>query len=323
MTRKQLLLLALKLAVSGLLLWLVLTRVDIAGIAIRLRAADARWLIPVLVLGMLGVPLSAWRWKLLSCGLLSFGESVRYTWIGVFFGSVMPGVVGGDVAKGLSLAAKKAGARDSRLPMSIIVDKLIGFWILMLGFSVVATVLLIVQPNLLAGMRATLWTTCGATLAGLLAATSICHPRSASWIASLAARLPTEKLRSAVGRLLAAFDTYRGQGKVLLQAALLSILIHSLNAVSFWLVMRSLAIPASLFFAAVFYPLLTCLLALPVSVSGVGVRDVFAASMFTAFCLNPESGVAFSWLLLGLTVPNALIGGAIQLWEIFRRRSAD
>lgn len=323
MTRKQLLLLLLKLGISALLLWLVLTRVDIAGIAVRLRAADARWLIPVLVLGILGIPLSAWRWKLLSCGLLSFGESLRYTWIGIFFGSIVPGVVGGDVAKGVSLAAKKTGARDSRLPVSIVIDKLIGFWILMLGFSIVAAILLMVEPQLLAGMRITLWTTCGATVAGLLAATSICHHRGATWIAALAGKLPSKTIRSAVGRLLAAFDTYRGQSQVLLQAALLSVIIHTVNAVSFWLVMRSLAIPASIFFAAVFYPLLTCLLALPVSVSGVGVRDVFAASMFTAFGLNPESGVAFSWLLLGLSVPNALIGGGIQLWEIFRRRTAD
>ena len=323
MTRKQLLLLIVKIGVSAVLLWLVLTRVDIAGIAVRLHAADARWLGPVLLLGILGVPLSAWRWQLLSCGLLSFGEALRYTWIGIFFGSIMPGVVGGDLAKGVSLAAKKAKARDSRLPMSIVIDKLVGFWVLMLGFSVVALVLLTVQPHLLMNMRSILWTTCGATAAGLVAATPICHPRGATWFASIAAKLPTVGLRSAANRVLAAFGAYRSQGGVLLQAALLSVVIHALNAVSFWLVMRSLAIPASLFFAAIFYPLLTCLLALPVSVSGVGVRDVFAASMFAAFSLDPESGVAFSWLLLGLGVPNILIGGGLQLWEIFHRRPVD
>ena len=45
--------------------------------------------------------------------------------------------------------------------------------------------------------------------------------------------------------------------------------------------------------------------------------------MFSAFGLNPEAGVAFSWLLLGLGLPNALLGGLIQLWEVFRRRPAD
>jgi hypothetical protein len=66
-----------------------------------------------------------------------------------------------------------------------------------------------------------------------------------------------------------------------------------------------------------FYPLLSGLLALPVSISGVGLRDVFSAGMFTAFGLGAEPGVAFSWLLLAMAVPNALIGGAIQLGEFF------
>jgi hypothetical protein len=87
--------------------------------------------------------------------------------------------------------------------------------------------------------------------------------------------------------------------------------------------MRSLGIPANLWFALAFYPLLSVLLALPVSISGVGVRDVFAAGMFTAFGLNAASGVAFSWLLLALSIPNAFVGGVIQLTEVFRRRTTD
>ncbi len=322
MTRNQLLLLA-KLAVSALLLWLVLTKVDFMGIVVRLRTANMRWLVPSLLIGPAVIVLSALRWRVLSLGLIGFGEAVRYTWIGLFFGCIMPGFVGGDVAKGVSLAAKTKGARDSRLPVSIFMDKLVGFWILLLGFSLVALALLASEPQLLAGLRRGLWAAGGATALGLAAGITICHPRGAAFFAALATRLPTGWLRGMAARVLTAFGAYTGRGRVLVLAALLSVVIHALNAFSFWLVMRSLAIPASIWFAAVFYPMLSVLLALPVSVSGVGVRDVFAASMFTAFGLNPESGVAFSWLLLGLSVPNALIGGCLQLWEMFHRRSAD
>jgi len=99
-----------------------------------------------------------------------------------------------------------------------------------------------------------------------------------------------------------------------------SVLAHVLNAFGFWLAMHSLAVPATPLFAAVFYPMLSVLLALPVSISGVGVRDVFSAAMFAAFGLSPEAGVAFSWLQLGLSVPVALVGGLIQLWEVVARK---
>lgn len=314
---------AVKLAFSALLLWLVLTKVDFTGIVARLRMADTRWLLPALLAGPAAVLLSAWRWRVLSLGLLGFGEGVRYTWIGLFFGSIVPGVVGGDVAKGVSLAAKTTRARDSRLPVSIVMDKLVGFWVLLLGFILVALVMLTLQPQLLAGMRGAFWAAGGVAAIGLAAAVTLCHPLGAAAFSAIAAQLPSATLRNAASRALTALGTYQGQGRVLLQAALISVVIHALNALSFWLVMHSLAIPASLWFAALFYPLLSGLLVLPVSVSGIGVRDVFAASMFTAFGLNPEAGVAFSWLLLGLGIPNALIGGCIQLWEMFHRHTVD
>jgi uncharacterized membrane protein YbhN (UPF0104 family) len=312
-----------KLAFSALLLWFVLSRVDLAGINARLRAADIRWLAPSLLIGPAAVLLAAWRWQVLSLGLLRFGEAVRYTWIGIFFGSIVPGMVGGDVAKGVSLAAKTMRTREVRLPLSIVVDKLVGFWVLLLGFIVVALIMLGLQPQLFQGMRSALGVAAGVTAAGLVALGTICHPRGATWFAAITTKLPTAALRAGAVRAFAAFGSYDRQGRVLLKAALISAVIHALNALSFWFVMRALAIPASIWFAAVFYPLLSTLLALPVSVSGVGVRDVFAASMFTAFGLNPESGVAFSWLLLGMSVPSILIGGGVQLWEIFHRRPAS
>lgn len=321
MTHKSVLLLAAKLFFSCLLLWAVLTKVDVSSVVARLGLADPRWLVPSLFLGPGVVILGAWRWRGLSLDLITLSEAVRYTWIGIFFGSILPGVVGGDVAKGVALAAKETRARDARLPVSILVDKLVGLWTLLLFFSVVALIMLGTQPQLLAGMRGALWTGGGLAAGGLLAAAAICHPQGAACYAAFASRLPTAPARVAATRLLTAFGSYGGQARLLLRAALISIVLHGLNALSLWLVLRSLAIPASFWFAMVFYSLLSVLLALPVSISGLGVRDVFAASIFTAFGLNPESGVAFSWLLLGLSIPSALIGGAIQLWEMFRRRA--
>lgn len=319
MTRTRLLLLLGKLLFSGALLWLVLLRVDVSGIFVRLRATDLHWLLPAVLLSINAVFLVAWRWRLLSLGLLSYGQAMRYTWIGVFFSSIVPGVIGGDVAKGISLAAKATGARDSRLPISIAMDKLVGLWVLLLGFSGVALATPSVQPRLLAGLGAALWLSLAATLGGLIAAIVLCHPAGAARCERLAGQLPGAWLRRAAGWLTSALGGYRGRGGVLVRAALISLLNHALTCLWFWFAMRALFIPASLWFAAVFYSLLSGLLALPISFSGVGVRDVFAAGMFAAFGLNPESGVALSWLLLGMTIPNVTIGGLLQLWEIFHR----
>ena len=322
MTKRPIFFFALKLLVSGLLLWLVLAKLDVASIQMRLSAADWRWSTAAVAISPCAVLLAAWRWRVLSLGLLSRGESIRYTWIGLFFGSIVPGAVGGDVAKGVSLAAQRTTARDVRLPMSIIVDKLVGFWVLLLLFLVVAPVVLGTHPNLVAGLRATIWATGLATVVGLFAGLAIALPRGSTWAAGVASRIPVAFLRRVAERVLGAIAVYRGHGPALRRAVAICILIHAVNAFALWLVLRSLAIPANGLFAATFYFSLSVLVSLPISISGVGVRDVLAATLFTAFGLNPESGVAFSWLLLGLNLPNALVGGAIQLWEIFRRPPA-
>ena len=317
------LLFCIKLALSGLLLWFVLTRVDVRDITARLRTADIRWLIPAFALAPAVIALSAWRWRLLSLGLIKFNDALSYTWIGLFFGSILPGVVGGDVAKGVLLAAKNPDTRDSRLPVSILVDKLVGFWVLLLLFNLVAWGLLASQPQLLAGARGAIGLTGFVTFAGLIGGIALCSQRGQHLLNRLAVLQPFAPLRALAKHLVAAVGSYAGQGPILLKAALIGALIHALNAFGFWLTMHALAIPATPWFAAVFYALLSVLLALPISISGVGVRDVLAAGMFSAFSLNPESGVAFSWLQLGLGLPVALIGGLIQLREVFRRRASN
>lgn len=317
------LLFLVKILVSILLLWFVLSGLNPGDIATRLRTADVRWLIPAFALVPLVIALSAWRWRVLSLGLIKFSDAVSYTWIGLFFGSILPGVVGGDVAKGVSLAAKNPNTRDARLPVSILVDKLVGFWVLLLLFNFVAMWLLASQPQLLAGARGAIGLTGFVTFAGLIGGIALCSQRGQHVFNRLTGLLPFAPLRALAKHLVASIGSYAGQGPILLKAALIGALIHALNAFGFWLTMHALAIPATPWFAAVFYALLSVLLALPISISGVGVRDVLAAGMFTSFGLNPESGVAFSWLQLGLSLPIALIGGLIQLREVFRRRASN
>jgi uncharacterized protein (TIRG00374 family) len=315
------LLFAAKLIFSALLLWLVLTKLNFQDVAVRLRAADPRWLVLVVLSSPVLMALSARRWQVLSQGLLTFGPAFRYTWIGFFFGSIMPGMVSGDIAKGFSLAAKSSEARDERLPISILFDKLVGLWVLLALFCCVVAILVATHSEALSGLRHVITLGVIGTLFGLIAGVGILHPAGFEFARRLVSALPLPGLASAGNRLLDAIEVYSSQPWRVIQALLLSLAIHGLNCLCFWFVLRSLAVPAGLAFAAVLYPMLSLLLAVPVSVSGIGVRDVFVFTLFKTFGLNSAAGVAFSWLLLGLSFPTIAIGGLIQLWEVFRRRN--
>ena len=320
-TRARLLFVA-KLAFSALLLWIVCRRLDTHGIAARLRVANWHWLVLGLSASPIVIALAARRWQVLSQGLLSFGDAFRYSWIGLFFGSIIPGMVSGDVAKGVALAAKSAHARDERLPVSIFFDKLIGLWVLLVLFCIVALMLLAEYPQTIAGLHGLIVVGFAATFIGLAAGAGIMHSKGSRVARRLIPSVPGARLRTFAERVLADVGHYAAQPRLVGEALLLSVAIHGINSLAFWLALRSLAIPASLFFAAVMYPMLSLLLAAPISISGIGVRDIFLFALFRTFGLNPDSGVAFSWLLLGLGLLPASVGGLIQLWEIFRRRRA-
>ena len=67
-----------------------------------------------------------WWWLLRVNGLdVSLGETIRLTWIGVFFNNVMPGQTGGDAVKAVYIVRR---CPDGRIPalMSVIVDRILG-----------------------------------------------------------------------------------------------------------------------------------------------------------------------------------------------------
>ena len=64
----------------------------------------------------------------------------------------------------------------------------------------------------------------------------------------------------------------------------------------------------------IFFSCLSILLLLPVSISGIGVREVFSIFFFSDLDASPEQAVAFSWLLLSLSLVVALIGAGVHVW---------
>jgi len=113
---------------------------------------------------------------------------------------------------------------------------------------------------------------------------------------------------------------YSSRPILLLKAFGISMAIHVVNIFAVYLSLLALRVDADILFAAVVYPSVSVMLLIPISISGIGVRDATLAVLFSLFGLPLASGVALSWLALFSTIPNVMIGGAIQLWEMYRKR---
>lgn len=314
MNRKVAAVLLVKVVVSAVLLALVLAAIDFGAIVAVLGRADPLLVVLWYLLLPLTVSLSAHRWSILAPGL-GYTTAAKYTWIGAFFGNLLPGAISGDVAKGVSLALKDSGARAG-LVASIVAERVIGLSALLVFFDLACCIVYLVygeSPQL-------------RYLAVLALVLSLCAAvaAAATLLALRAGRgselLTTGIVGRVVGGILSAADFYAGKPRVLARAFGISLLIHVVNIGATWVSFRALQVDAGLLFASVVYPILSVILLVPISISGIGVRDATLAVLFGTFGLPAASGVALSWLNLLSNIPTLVIGGTVQLWEMYRPR---
>lgn len=314
MNRKAIAVLVAKIVLSFGLLVLVLAKVDIEAVLLILSKADP-WLVLLWYsLVPVAIVLSAWRWEALAPGL-SFTTAVKYTWIGVFFGHVLPGSIAGDIAKGVSLALKDSAARTG-LAASIVAEKVIGLIALLLFFDIACAVVYLLYGEASAQIRHL------AVIALVLSLVAVIGAVVAVLVALRSDLFAIER-PGLLGRLAegigAAATFYRTRPALLLKAFLISIAIHLVNIFATWLSFRALNLEAGFLFGAVVYPVVSIMLLIPISISGIGVRDATLAVLFALFGMSAASGVALSWLALLAVIPNVAIGGTIQLVEMYRK----
>ena len=314
-SRSALLALAVKLLLSAGLLFLVLAKVNVTSVLAVLSKANP-WLVLLWYsLVPVTIALAGWRWHVLAPGL-SYKIATKYTWIGVFFGHVLPGSIAGDIAKGVSLALKDTAARTG-LAASIIAEKAIGLLALLMFFDIACAVVYLLHGDASPQVRRL------ALLALVLSLVALIATAIAAFIAIRSRFAFTFTKPAVLAKLATGVATaarfYSTRPSLLGKAFLISVVIHVVNIIATYLSFRALSIEAGLLFASVVYPVVSVMLLIPISISGIGVRDATLAVLFTLFGLSAASGVALSWLALIAVVPNVAIGGMIQLAEIYRK----
>lgn len=253
-----------KLAVTGALLFVSLRTVRFDTVLESLRRAHEGLLFLSALLLVLGGFAGAASWHLvlrMRLPALAYREAAACHWIGMFFNSFLPSNVGGDAVKGYLVARGKG--QTGFIVTSLLLDRALNLGLLLClgGFSLL---LHLGRPFLAAGLLALL----ALSLLGTLAAArrllggvrrwprAGLRGKTAAWLE------PVFELAAAPSRLLP-----------LLLAALASQFLKTLS--SLYLVFAlGLKIPV----ACVWYviPLFGVVSALPVSIGGLGVRELAA-----------------------------------------------
>lgn len=312
------LLLVLQLAISGAMIAWLFHLVPWSKVSSDLEHADRRWLLGAFAMMAGSNLLGAYQWsKLLrKVGIvLPFWKVCAYFHVGLFFNNFVPANLGGDFSRVMD--ASRAGASRATAFSTVLLDRMIGT-VAMGALAVVSTLPAIDHFHLAAAYSGILiFFTISVTMLW-----AVFHPVLLATIERLLSKVGLGRLKPALDELSESLAGFRGQPRMFMELFTVATVTQVMRIFVHVLVARALGLHVALAYFFLFVPLLAVIVSLPISLSGMGVRE--GAGMVLFGLVGLDKGSAFSMQITTFVVAFAvsLIGGILFAVRIPHRRRA-
>jgi len=294
-----------RLAVSAALVGWLLTRIDARAVAGHLGDVGLITVLTILGLQFLNTALKSYKWqRLLDADGIHIAHSTAFAsyMISSFFSLFLPTSVGGDAVRAVD-ATRRSG-RAVATVTSVIADRVLGF----------AAIGIIGLAALLAGSASALSARLVAGGAALyLAVLAASVALFAGWPLRLAHALGMSRwprLERLAAAAASSLESYRKSGR-LGELLLLSIAAQVIVVVAVYAIGHSLGMPVSLGYFFVIVPLVGLVESVPVSIYGIGLRDVSYVYLLGLVGVPQSQALSLSVLYVVLTIVYALFGGLV------------
>ena len=309
---KKALLTLLQVAVTVGLLWWVFHDPDKRSqMAEALRQANWGWLLVGVAVFFCCTLLATVRWKV----LLSV-QGISMTWlrtwqlfmIGMFFNLFMLGSTGGDVVKMFLTMREVPNNRGAAL-LSVFMDRVIG----MMALILISLAFLYFRYDVLSHSNASaallntlLWLLAAAVLVtvGMFVASAF------GWVHYLPSWTP---LRGRIVELSAACHMYAKGWRLTIWAFLVSFPLFALFFITFYCAARAFTDQLGLVDTFSVLPIVAVITAIPISVSGIGLRESLFVSLLAPFGVSAAVATLISVTGFLINTIGSLAGGIVFL----------
>jgi len=307
--RRRLLKTGIRLLGPALLVLVVLRIDNRAALLDTLARVEALPLLLALALNAVSVHCKVLRWRIL-LGTRGYRYSLGRAWKAfmatLYLGMLTPGRVG-DVLRVQYMR------HDLKVPYAeglavIAMDRFCDIYVL-LGFVAVGIAHF---ATILTGQIATV-TWLGVAVTALAPLLLFVPGLAERLMGRVYARLARERHAGGLERFLAALRAQVGRG--LLLTIPITAAAFMTNYLQGWLMGQSLGLALSFFDVMCMLAITSLLSLLPISVAGVGVRELFLALAFPAIGLLAAEGVAFG-ILVFTVIYLALVLGGFVAWQL-------
>ena len=301
---KRLFLIAVKLAVTGVLVWYLLGEVDLQKSGQHLAGFDIAWGVLALLVVALLFLVAALRWHIYARALnisLGIGVAFHLYLIGQFFAQILPAGVGGDAVR-VWLLARRGVAVGSGVS-SVVLERLTG----LLGILILIAVLLPLTFTYVGES----WERLAIVLFLAIATAGISVIVGLSFVPHLITRWRQVAVISKLADVASEARSVGLMPKPALSVLALSLFMHLLAVLAVYILAQGLDMEITPLACLALVPVVLLLSTMPISVAGWGVREnVMIAALAFAGAESSEAlalSILFGLALLALSLVGAVI----------------
>ena len=293
-----------KVCISIAIMYFLLRSIDLATLWQTFASVNPLAVVFVAVLFLCTQSISTFRWSVIlkKDVEISYFRLLSIYFVGMFFNNFLPTLVGGDIVKGYYLY--KYSRKGDVALASIFMDRYSGFAALM----VITAIALIPGYALISGTGLSGFF---ALLIGGFVVMSL-----VIWVGPLhagAMRMANKVHFYGINRKIDTFYkvlmSYKRRHDILVKAFICSLVVQGGVIIGYYVLGRGLGMDIPLAYYFLFIPLTTVIAMLPISLSGLGIREGAFVFLFSMAGATKEQALTLSlmWFAVGVIV--SVIGG--------------
>jgi len=310
----------LRLFVGAALAALLVYLVGVDAVLDRLALLPGWFVVFGLVYYTLCQLLSTLRWQVLlrARGVeVGFLRLFRLYMIGMFANNFLPGAAGGDAVKVLGLYSNQRPADVA--VASVLVERFLGLAALGL-LGLIASVPLLFGPR---GDFVILLATVGTAAAITLAGVVVWSPPISGRIARTLENTRASRIGDMIYKIFDATRIYWDHKQALLAAFALSVAVQAMIAFYYALAAVVLRVDVNPIYFFAFLPSITLVSILPMSIGGLGVRELVMIYLFSRVGVDSADILTVGLVIHALNTLLSLVGAPMMLRRRSREAAAD
>jgi len=300
---------ALKIALTVLLLYLFISQTDLSGIVAVLSRLSSELIVALALLNILGVFISAYKWRMLLPEAKFSGLAVA-CFASYYFALLLPGQLAQEAAKAYHLSMGQS-PKIHLIAASVVVDKIVSI----IGLLVVGCIGLALSETRLPQSLTWLF-----VVSGLMAILSLfslravwVYSRACRFLARLGVLFPRqERILNGFSGLFEAWHVYSRNLPLLTSNILVAVLYQFVGVLMFYLLSRGLQLPIGFFDWSWIVGALTLALFLPLTIGGLGVREGTLIGILGMYGCGSETAIALSLMAFSFVIMLAMIGAVLS-----------